>query len=175
MKINSKGFFSPYFAILRAMLMNFFGCMLNGSDFLAISLIPLCMGEQLSYSKSFSSSDSDSTKCNTLLFPDSLSTWTMVKQTDPRHHSSRLGESQLLQNVLLGTWASANKPSLLSHGQWYTNGVTGLELAHIWPAGSRMNLCLLLKEQSSKLMWALPALRGVEDPAEPTLLQGKAF
>lgn len=44
---NFKGFFffcPPNFAILRAALMNFFGCTLNSSDFLAISLAPLSYG-----------------------------------------------------------------------------------------------------------------------------------
>ena len=77
--------------------------------------------------------------------------------------------------MLHGTWACTDKPILLSQGQWYSNGVTGLELAHIWPAGSRMNFCLGLKEKSEKLRWKLPTLRGVEGPAGPTLLQDKAF
>lgn len=44
---NFKGSFHPpppHFVILRAALMNFFGCTHNSSDFLAISLAPLSYG-----------------------------------------------------------------------------------------------------------------------------------
>lgn len=72
----------------------------------------------------------------------------------------------LLQNVLHSTWAWVHKPSLLNQSQRYwvklLNGGTGLDVAHIWPAGSRIILRLGSKEQSGKLTWTLLALRGVE-------------